>query len=136
MCQTELTTLKNECSLLQSEVRDSKSVITNLNEQKKQISSELQIYKANEKWLRDALEQSKHKLETTKVELRNFYQGQLELIVENKRKEMQNQLDRERESNLEEMKRKELSMAKTAANHIKEISEKSVFLPSAFSWVR
>lgn len=67
------------------------------------------------------------------MELRNFYQGQLELIVENKRKEMQNQLDRERESNLEEMKRKELSMAKTAANHIKEISEKSVFLPSAFS---
>lgn len=48
VCQTELTTLKNECSLLQSEVRDSKSVVTSLNEQKKQISSELQIYKANE----------------------------------------------------------------------------------------
>lgn len=61
------------------------------------------------------------------MELRNFYQGQLELIVENKRKEMQNQLDRERETSVEEMKRKELSMAKTAANHIKEISEKSVF---------
>ncbi|XP_066262440.1 putative leucine-rich repeat-containing protein DDB_G0290503 isoform X2 [Euwallacea similis] len=131
VCQSEFTLLKDECSLLQSELRDNKNTILNLTEQKKKLTNELtiyksneQIYKTNEKTLKEALEQSKHKLENTKVELRNFYQGQLELIVENKRKEMQNQLDQENQNNLEEIKRKELSMAKTAANHIKEISEK------------
>ncbi|XP_066146907.1 uncharacterized protein [Euwallacea fornicatus] len=131
VCQSEFTLLKNECSLLQSELRDNKNIIFDLMEQKKKLTNELtiyksneQIYKTNEKTLKEALEQSKHKLENMKVELRNFYQGQLELIVENKRKEMQNQLDQENQNNLEEIKRKELSMAKTAANHIKEISEK------------
>ncbi|KAL1506109.1 hypothetical protein ABEB36_005535 [Hypothenemus hampei] len=124
ICQTEFTALKNECALLQTELKNEKSIIASLNEEKIKFTKEIHSYKQKEKTLRDALEQSKVKLENTKMELRNFYQGQLEIIVENKRKEMQTQLDQERQNGLDEIKRKELSMAKTAANHIKEISEK------------
>ncbi|XP_030759827.1 putative leucine-rich repeat-containing protein DDB_G0290503 isoform X2 [Sitophilus oryzae] len=124
ICQTEFTLLKDECGKLETELKASKNLIADLTDQKKKMSIDIQSYKSNEKTLKEALEQSQSKLESTKLELRNFYQGQLELIVENKRKEMQGQLDQERQKNLDEIKRKELSMAKTAANHIKEISEK------------
>ncbi|XP_019763261.2 girdin isoform X3 [Dendroctonus ponderosae] len=124
VCQAEFTALKNECSKLKTELSEDKSTILNLTEQKRKILNDIQTYKTNEKNLKDALEESKLKLDNTKVELRNFYQGQLEIIVENKRKEMQSQLDQQRQNGLEEISRKELSMAKTAANHIKEISDK------------
>ncbi|XP_076258236.1 uncharacterized protein LOC143195172 isoform X1 [Rhynchophorus ferrugineus] len=123
-CQAEFSSLKNKCSQLESELKDNKNLILNLSDQKRKLLADLQDCKTNEKSLRETVEQSKVKLENTKLELRNFYQGQLELIVESKRKEMQGQLDQERQRNIDELKRKELSMAKTAASHIKEISEK------------
>ncbi|CAH1134996.1 unnamed protein product [Ceutorhynchus assimilis] len=126
VCQAEFTVLKEECNRLQSELKTEKSKVSNLNEQKKKLLTDLEACKQTEKSLKDNLEQSKQKLENTKLELRNFYQGQLEIIVENKRKEMQTQLDQERQNSQEEIKRKELSMAKAAANHIKEVSEKCV----------
>lgn len=144
VCQAEFTALKNECAKLKTELSEDKSTILNLTEQKRKLLNDIQSYKSievsagipwkaqnntlktHQKNLKDALDESKLKLDNTKVELRNFYQGQLEIIVENKRKEMQHQLDEQRQSGLEEISRKELSMAKTAANHIKEISDKYV----------
>ncbi|XP_050294210.1 rho-associated protein kinase 1 isoform X3 [Anthonomus grandis grandis] len=124
LCQIEFTSVKKECANLEADLRESTNTIINLTEQKKKLGAEIQMYKVNEKKLTEDLEQARQKVENTKLELRNFYQGQLELIVENKRKEMQSQLDKERQNCLEEIKKKELSMAKTAANHIKEISDK------------
>lgn len=63
-------------------------------------------------------------LENSKRELKNFYQGQVELLVEGKLKEYQAKLDEAEASFKEELKKRDVSMAKTAAQHIKQISEK------------
>ncbi|XP_060526547.1 CAP-Gly domain-containing linker protein 1 isoform X2 [Cylas formicarius] len=124
VCQKEFSDLKNEYMKLQSDLRHEKGALIALTEQKKKLLSDLQNAKAQEKHLKESLDDAKAKLESTKLELRNYYQGQLEIIVENKRKEMQTQLDKERQMTVEEFKKKEVSIARTAANHIKEISEK------------
>ena len=63
-------------------------------------------------------------MENNKIELKNFYQGQVELVVQSKLKEFQTQLDDAEKALKEELSRKELSIAKTAASHIQQISEK------------
>lgn len=63
-------------------------------------------------------------LENSKRELKNFYQGQVELLVESKLKEYQAKLDEAEVNFKEEIKKRDLSMARTAAQHIKQISEK------------
>lgn len=63
-------------------------------------------------------------MEQHKAELRNFYQEQVESVVREKLREFQSQLDRAESLLQEEIKNKELSIAKTAALHIQSISEK------------
>lgn len=58
------------------------------------------------------------------MELRNFYQGQVELLVQNKLKEFQSQLDKSENNFREEIRKREISIAKTAAVHIQQLSEK------------
>lgn len=63
-------------------------------------------------------------MEQHKIELRNFYQNQVETVVREKLREFQSQLDRAEGLLQEEVKNKELSIARTAALHIQSISEK------------
>lgn len=65
-------------------------------------------------------------MEQHKVDLRNFYQNQVETVVRDKLREFQSQLDRAESLLQEEVKSKELSIARTAAMHIQNISEKYV----------
>lgn len=70
-------------------------------------------------------------MEQHKVELRNFYQNQVETVVREKLREFQSQLDRAEGLLQEEVRNKELSIARTAAMHIQNISEKYIdFFPA------
>lgn len=70
--------------------------------------------------MKEELGAMKKQLDQNKLELRNFYQGQMEILVQNKLKEFQSQLDKS-ESNFKE---REMAIAKTAAMHIQQMSEK------------
>lgn len=65
-------------------------------------------------------------MEHHKTDLRNFYQNQVETVVRDKLREFQTQLDRAESLLQEEVKNKELSIARTAAMHIQSISEKYI----------
>lgn len=70
--------------------------------------------------LKEDLAASKKQIDQNKLDLRNFYQGQMEVLVQNKLKEFQSQLDKSENT----FKERELAIAKTAAMHIEEISQK------------
>lgn len=63
-------------------------------------------------------------MDKTKSDLRDFYQQQVELLVQDKLKEFQSQLDRAETSLQDEINKRELSIAKTAATHIQQITDK------------
>lgn len=63
-------------------------------------------------------------MEQHKIDLRQFYQNQVESVVRDKLREFQMQLDRAESLLQEEVKNKEMSIARTAAKHIQSISEK------------
>lgn len=58
--------------------------------------------------------------------MRNFYQDQVEIVVRDKLKEFQTQLDHAESSLQDELKKRELTIVKSAAMHIQQISEKYV----------
>lgn len=70
------------------------------------------------------MKKAEEKILKNQNELKNFYQGQLELVVQNKVKEFQNQLDQAQASLKEDSKKRELTIAKNAALHIQQISDK------------
>lgn len=63
-------------------------------------------------------------MDKTKSDLRDFYQQQVELLVQDKLKEFQSQLDRAETSLQDEINKRELSIAKTVATHIQQITDK------------
>lgn len=70
------------------------------------------------------MHKSKELNEKNKLELRNFYQDQVEVVVRDKLREFQEQLERAENSMQDEIKSREFSVAKTAAHHIQQIQEK------------
>nr|CAI5828873.1 unnamed protein product [Callosobruchus analis] len=123
-CQKEFMALKEEYEKIQYDLRESKDIIDKLTEQKKLLLKEMENYKKKEATLQTEIDQLQKQLESSKLELRNFYQGQVELLVQNKLKEFQGQLDQAETAFKEEVKKRELSIAKTAASHIQQLSEK------------
>ncbi|VEN64700.1 unnamed protein product [Callosobruchus maculatus] len=123
-CQKEFMALKEEYEKIQYDLKESKGIIDKLTEQKKLLLKEMENYKKKEAALQTEIEQLQKQLESNKMELRNFYQGQVELLVQNKLKEFQGQLDQAETAFKEEVKKRELSIAKTAASHIQQLSEK------------
>lgn len=77
-----------------------------------------------QKTLRDDCKKQKEQNEQNKMELRNFYQDQVELVVKDKLKEFQTQLDQAETSLQEELKKRETTIIKSAALHIQQLSEK------------
>ncbi|XP_044261954.1 protein FAM184A-like isoform X2 [Tribolium madens] len=119
-CQSELSSMKNENESLHSKLNTEKENNKRLTEQKNKLLEEITAHKS----ITDELSKSREQLETNKLELKNFYQGQVELVVQSKLKEFQKQLDDAEKALKEELSRKELSIAKTAASHIQQISDK------------
>ncbi|EFA00864.1 centrobin isoform X2 [Tribolium castaneum] len=123
-CQSELVSIKNENESLLAKLDTEKENNKRLTEQKNKLLDEIAAHKSITRGLQDELSKSREQLETNKLELKSFYQGQVELVVQSKLKEFQKQLDEAEKALKEELSRKELSIAKTAASHIQQISEK------------
>ncbi|VEN64702.1 unnamed protein product [Callosobruchus maculatus] len=131
--QEKSSYLEKRCSDLQNELdsfeakfrvlQDNYARELEKNKQLSDILSQKEI-ELNEAALQTEIEQLQKQLESNKMELRNFYQGQVELLVQNKLKEFQGQLDQAETAFKEEVKKRELSIAKTAASHIQQLSEK------------
>ncbi|KAJ8937465.1 hypothetical protein NQ314_011854 [Rhamnusium bicolor] len=105
VCQAEFTSMKNECVKLQSELQKERGQVIQLSEQKNALLNEVESYKRCEEELREEINRVKKQLESNKLELRNYYQGQVEILVQNKLTEFQGQLDRAENSFKEQTKR-------------------------------
>jgi hypothetical protein len=65
-------------------------------------------------------------LEKIKAELREYYQEQLEVVVRDKLREFQKQLDAAETSLHNELEQREHAITEMASKQVKEISEKYV----------
>ncbi|KAK9882211.1 hypothetical protein WA026_019724 [Henosepilachna vigintioctopunctata] len=124
MCQKDFTSIKAEYDLIQDEIKIERQTVSQLHQQNKALLDELEAQKKNEKVLSTSLKESQAKIENNKKELRNFYQGQVELLVQTKLKEFQKQLDDAEQKMKEELTKKETEIAKSAAMHIQQLNEK------------
>ncbi|RZC34570.1 SMC N, IncA, CALCOCO1 and/or DUF3584 domain containing protein [Asbolus verrucosus] len=124
ICQSELLAMKEENDGLQTKLNAEKESIKTMNDQKSKLLEEINAHKSIGRGLQEELTKTREQLENNKIELKNFYQGQVELVVQNKLKEFQKQLDEAEKALKDELTKKELSIAKTAASHIQQISEK------------
>ncbi|XP_049821127.1 repetitive organellar protein isoform X2 [Aethina tumida] len=124
ICQKELASMRRECDKLENTLKTEKKQYAALTEQQKSLSEQLEKKTKSEKQLKEEINKSKEQINSNKIELRNFYQGQVELLVQNKLKEFQDQLDKAENSFKDELKRKELQIAKTAAIHMQQLTEK------------
>lgn len=143
--QEEFSKLKQEINRLQEDLRDKNAQLLRLKEEKHEVLVETEECKKREVkpkpyssklsttyWLyfvfqnkvREELSATKKYIDQNKIEIRNFYQGQVEVLVQNKLKEFQSQLEKHERNYHEEIKRKELSIAKIAALHLQEIAKK------------
>ncbi|XP_044761788.1 synaptonemal complex protein 1-like isoform X2 [Coccinella septempunctata] len=124
MCQKDFSTIKTEYDLIQEEIKAERQNVSQLHEQNKVLHEELEGRKKKEESLMENLAELQAKLDSNKKELRNFYQGQVELLVQNKLKEFQAQLDEAEQKMKEQLEKKELEIAKSAALHIQQINDK------------
>lgn len=74
--------------------------------------------------LKEEQQKAKDTTDKTKHELRNFYQNQVEVVVRDKLKEFQEELENAEKAMQNEIKNRELNVAKTAAQHIQNLEEK------------
>lgn len=124
LCQIEFTNMKTQYTQLELLLNDKEMQIKDLENQKRNFASDNENLKMLKIKHENELSKLKESNEKCKFELRNFYQEQVEIVVRDKLKEFQSQLDKAENSLEDELKKRELSIAQTAALHIKELSEK------------
>lgn len=62
--------------------------------------------------------------ERNKIELRNFYQQQVEVLVKDKLKEFQDQLEQAEKSLQDELQNREQVIARSAAKQLQKLTDK------------
>ncbi|XP_023726114.1 uncharacterized protein LOC111874655 isoform X3 [Cryptotermes secundus] len=122
--EAELSALKEEKETLQLKLKEEKGRISILDQQKKSLQATLDEYKKKEKSLQEEMRQLTGQLEKIKVELREYYQEQLEIVVRDKLREFQEQLDAAETSLHKELEQREHALNEMASKQVKEISEK------------
>ncbi|XP_018323268.1 myosin heavy chain, skeletal muscle, adult isoform X2 [Agrilus planipennis] len=124
LCQHELMTVKTRLGELQRQLQDEKEWNKDFETQKARLFQEIEAHRKTEITLREEISKLKESNEKMRVDLRNFYQEQVEMVVREKLKEFQGQLEKA-ENNLQfELRAQEKSFAKAAATHIYQITEK------------
>ncbi|GJQ83172.1 hypothetical protein Trydic_g18199 [Trypoxylus dichotomus] len=124
LCQRELTSIRGENSHLEALINEKDEVIQSMERHNQKLLSEVDTHKKIEKDLQHELNKAKELNEKNKIDLRNFYQDQVEIVVRDKLKEFQAQLDKAESSLQEELKKRELTIAKSAAGHLQQIADK------------
>jgi hypothetical protein len=74
--------------------------------------------------IREEMKQLSVQSEQMKVELREYYQEQLEVVVHDKLREFQEQLDAVETSLHRELEQRERAVTEMASKQVKQISEK------------
>jgi len=77
-----------------------------------------------QKSIREEMKQLTAQSEKIKVELREYYQEQLEVVVRDKLREFQEQLDAAETSLHKELEQREHALTEVASQQVKQISEK------------
>jgi hypothetical protein len=77
-----------------------------------------------QKSIREEMKQVTAHSEKIKVELREYYQEQLEVVVRDKLREFQEQLDAAEASLHKELEQREHALTEVASQQVKQISEK------------
>ncbi|XP_028132505.1 myosin-13 isoform X2 [Diabrotica virgifera virgifera] len=124
MFQTEFNKIKNEYNEIENNLKEERLQKAQLNKRILELTEEIESYKKQVNSLQEELSKAKKQSELNKVDLRNFYQGQVELLVQNKLKEFQCQLDEQENKFKEEFTKKEKAISKSAAQFLHQILEK------------
>ncbi|KAI4459247.1 centrobin [Holotrichia oblita] len=124
LCQRELSSIRGQNSHLDTLINEKDDIIQSMERHNQKLLSDIDTHKKIEKDLQHELNKTKELNEKNKTDLRNFYQDQVEIVVREKLKEFQSQLDKAESSLQEELKKRELTIAKSAANHIQQIADK------------
>ncbi|KAJ9584802.1 hypothetical protein L9F63_020856, partial [Diploptera punctata] len=105
-------------------LKEEKGRINILDQQKKSLQSSLDESKKKEISARDELKQLSSQIEKEKLELKEFYQKQLDIVVNNKVEEFQRQLDAAEVDLHKEIEQREHAISEIASKQIKQITEK------------
>lgn len=122
--EAELSALKEERETLQLKLKEEKGRIGILDQQKRSLQATLDENKKKEKSIREEMKQLTAQSERIKVELREYYQEQLEVVVRDKLREFQEQLDAAETSLHKELEQREHALTEMASKQVKQISEK------------
>ncbi|GLV44209.1 Centrobin [Carabus blaptoides fortunei] len=124
ICQNELTGLSEEHVKLQKRIKEEQSIILQLETQKKTLHHSLDSSKKAESTLQLELRNLQEESERNKIELRNFYQQQVEVLVKDKLKEFQDQLEQAEKSLQDELRNKEHVITRSAAKQLQKLTDK------------
>nr|CAD7425966.1 unnamed protein product [Timema monikensis] len=131
-CEVELLALKEEKAALQLKMKEERNRISVVDQQKRSLQSTLDEAKKREvgthhyckKSLRDELKASNDRLEKVKVDLRDYYQREVEVVVRTKLDEFQGQLDSAETSLRQELEAREKAVTEIAQKQVKQIADK------------
>ncbi|XP_065169729.1 filamin A-interacting protein 1-like isoform X2 [Atheta coriaria] len=124
LCQVEFANMKTQYNSLEEILTEKQKTIKDLESKIHGLETDNDNLKVLHADAQREVLVCKEKMDKTKSDLRDFYQQQVELLVQDKLKEFQSQLDRAETSLQDEINKRELSIAKTAATHIQQITDK------------
>nr|CAD7443764.1 unnamed protein product [Timema bartmani] len=126
-CEVELLALKEEKASLQLKMKEERNRISVVDQQKRSLQTTLDETKKREvgKSLRDELKASNDRLEKVKVDLRDYYQREVEVVVRTKLAEFQGQLDSAEASLRQELEAREKVVTEIAQKQVKQIADKN-----------
>ncbi|XP_021939733.1 uncharacterized protein LOC110839654 isoform X2 [Zootermopsis nevadensis] len=122
--EAEVSALKEERETLKLKLKEEKGRINILDQQKKSVQATLDENKKKEKTIREEMKQLTVQSDKMKTELREYYQEQLEVVVHDKLREFQEQLDAAETSLHKELEQREHAITEMASKQIRQISEK------------
>ncbi|PSN57076.1 hypothetical protein C0J52_01733 [Blattella germanica] len=118
--EAEMSALKEQKEMVQLKLKEEKGRIDILDQQKKSIQGVLDESKKKEKALRDEVKQLSGHVEKVKAELREYYQEQLDLVVSEKLREFQEQLDAAETGLHKELEQREHAITEIASKQRQE----------------
>ncbi|KAF5292738.1 hypothetical protein FQA39_LY13897 [Lamprigera yunnana] len=124
ICQTELMSMRATQKELEQQLNQELEHIKEIENEKRKVLMDIESHKKIQKSLQDEVSKQKENMEQQKNELKSFYQDQVEIIIGEKLREFQSQLEKTETNFQKEIHNREISIAKTAATHLQQITEK------------
>nr|XP_022906194.1 interaptin-like [Onthophagus taurus] len=129
--QQKISDFENEIGKLKNVLKEDKGILTEkdglidtLEQQNQKLMTEIDVHKNKAVDLQKDLAKIKETNEKEKFDLKYFYQEQVERVVKEKLLDFQVQLERARGELEDDLKKREVIVAKTAATHIQQIADK------------